>query len=178
MEATLHFRRFADQELPELMRWFPDATSCSVWGGPHFRFPFTAATFRADAGIDRLPSWALVEAADDLLAFGQFYRRVGRCHLGHLGVAPQARRRGIGTRLIRDLCARGSLDLGCDEFSLFVLEANATAARLYRRLGFESASYPEPLPTSEPMLYMVASGAAAAALRSGSDRNGVRSACT
>ena len=156
---------FDEQRLPELMQWFGDASECRAWGGPHFRFPYTAATFREDAGLATLSSWALLDGRNGFVAFGQYYRRVGRCHLSHMAVAPHARNRGIGTRLIRELCSRGAAELGTDEFSLFVLERNAAAARLYRRLGFETTTYPETLPSSEPMLYMVATGAAAAALR-------------
>lgn len=157
--------RFDEQRLQELMHWFGDAAACRTWGGPHFRYPYDAATFREDAAIDTLPTWGLLDGPGSFVAFGQYYRRVGRCHLAHLAVAPGARSRGIGTRLIHDLCTRGSAELGTDEFSLFVLERNVAAARLYRRLGFQTTTYPEPLPSSEPMLYMVASGAAAAALR-------------
>jgi ribosomal protein S18 acetylase RimI-like enzyme len=151
--------------LPQLMRWFPDAASTSVWGGPHFRYPFTGATFRKDTGIDALPTWMLLDDVRRMLGFGQYYVRVGRCHLGHLVVDPDVRGQGIGTRLIRELCHRGAPALGCDEFSLFVLPRNPSAVRLYRRLGFVETLYPEYLPSVEPMLYMVASGAAAAALR-------------
>lgn len=170
--------RFDEKRLPELMHWFGDASACRTWGGPHFRFPYDVATFREDAALETLPTWALLDGPGSFVAFGQYYLRVGRCHLGRLAVAPAARSRGIGTRLIRELCARGAVELGCDEFSLFVLETNAAAARLYRRLGFESATYPEPLPASEPMLYMVAGGVAAAALRKGWFETGVRSGCT
>ena len=156
---------FDEQRLPELMQWFGDASECRAWGGPHFRFPYTAATFREDVGLATLSSWALLDGRDGFVAFGQYYRRVGRCHLGHLAVAPHARNRGIGTRLIGELCRRGAEELGTDEFSLFVLDRNTAAARLYGRLGFEATAYPEPLPGGEPMLYMVATGPAASRLR-------------
>jgi ribosomal protein S18 acetylase RimI-like enzyme len=157
--------RFDERHLAELMRWFPDASSCASWGGPHFRFPFTAASFRADARVDALPTWSLLDDAGDLVAFGQYYDRLARCHLAHLVVRPEARGRGAGTRLIGELCAEGSLVLGVSEFSLFVLARNLPAVRLYRRLGFADALYPEWLPATEPMRYMVASGTAADALR-------------
>jgi ribosomal protein S18 acetylase RimI-like enzyme len=163
---TAIYGMFDHARLPELMRWFPDSASCSVWGGPRFRWPCTEATFLVDAGIGALPSRMLL-ADDDgsLLAFGQYYRRVGRCHLGHLAVRPETRRRGAGTRLIGELCAEGARALDVAEFSLFVLVRNVPAERLYRRLGFEEACYPEALPAAEPLRYMVAVGAAAQALR-------------
>jgi ribosomal protein S18 acetylase RimI-like enzyme len=67
--------------------------------------------------------------------------------------------------LIGELCAEGARALDVAEFSLFVLVRNVPAERLYRRLGFEEACYPEALPAAEPLRYMVAVGAAAQALR-------------
>ncbi|HET7204600.1 MAG TPA: N-acetyltransferase, partial [Steroidobacteraceae bacterium] len=104
-----------------------------------------------------LPTWALLDGADNFVAFGQYYLRVGRCHLARLAVAPGVRGRGFGERLIRELRARGGTELGVRSFSLFVMAGNAPALRLYRRLGFTEVDYPEPLPPSEKMLYMVAS---------------------
>ena len=158
---------FDPASLSQLMQWFPDAQSLAVWGGPQFRWPFAPDTFRADAGIDSASSWRVLdEAAQRLLAFGQYYDRIGRCHLARLAVAPGMRGRGVGTYLIRQLCRRGAAELGPREYSLFVLVRNEQATLLYRRLGFEPATYPAPMPISEPVLYMVAAGAAAEALRS------------
>jgi ribosomal protein S18 acetylase RimI-like enzyme len=148
--------QFDERHLAELMRWFTDASSCASWGGPHFRFPFTAASFRADARVDALPTWSLLGEAADLVAFGQYYDRLGRCHLAHLAVAPRARGQGLGARLIRELCAKGAVELGTRGYSLFVLKGNHAATRLYRRLGFGEVDYPHPLPAGETLLYMVA----------------------
>jgi len=148
---------FSESQLPELMSWFPDRDSCQTWGGPRFRHPFTAATFREDAGLDSLPSRVLVMPDGSLGAFGQYYRRVGRCHLARLAVAPALRGRGIGSTLVRELCRLGSAELGVDSYSLFVLPGNERAQRLYRHLGFAVATYPEPSPEFADCVYMVAS---------------------
>ena len=149
----MQLQRFDDARLGELMSWFPDAHACRVWGGMQFRFPFTPATFREDAKIDSLPTWMLVEAGE-MVAFGQYYLRIGRCHLGRLAVTPDRRSRGIGAALVRELCARGSAELGVDEFSLFVLPGNERARRLYERLGFEVDRYPDPSPPYADCIYM------------------------
>src|SRR5690606_17957768 len=67
-----------------MMAWFPDRRSCDVWGGQKFRYPFTADTFLEDSRSRVLPSYVLVGEAGELLAFGQYYLRAGRCHLGRL----------------------------------------------------------------------------------------------
>jgi len=146
-----------DAHIAELMRWFPDADSCATWAGPDFRFPFTDATFREDLRLT-LPSLSLVDSNAELLAFGQYYLRAGRCHLARLAVRPRARGQGLGRKLIARLSRIGRRNLQVSDCSLFVFEDNAPARRLYERLGFAPAVYPEEnLPQVQGMLYMVAS---------------------
>lgn len=150
----MQFQRFEAVRLVHLMSWFPDAHACRVWGGPPFRFPFTPVTFREDAKVDSLPTWMLVDAGE-MVAFGQYYLRIGRCHLGRLAVSPRLRGHGIGAALVRELCARGAAELGMDEFSLFVLPDNERARRLYERLGFVPDRYPDESPQYADFIYMV-----------------------
>ena len=154
--APARLQRFDDARLAELMSWFPDREACTVWGGPGFRFPFTAGTFRDDAKIDSLPTWALLDGAERLVGFGQYYLRVGRCHLGRLAIAPGLRGRGLGSTLVRELCRVGSSALAVDSYSLFVMPGNDRALRLYRRLGFVAEPYPEPSPQFAAATYLVA----------------------
>jgi ribosomal protein S18 acetylase RimI-like enzyme len=143
--------------VPELMTWFPTEHSCRVWGGPQFRFPFTVETFLADSKLTSLASYALVRESAELCAFGQFYLRVGRCHLARLVVAPSHRGQGFGTRLIEMLLREGHQSLGVTESSLFVHVGNTSAIALYERLGFTRASYPEPGLAIPNSLYMISS---------------------
>ena len=154
--GTARLQAFSEAWLPELMSWFEDADACRVWGGPSFRFPFTRETFRADARLDSLATFALTTNAAMLLGFGQYYLRAGRCHLGRLAIAPAHRGRGLGSTLVRELCRIGSEDLGVETYSLFVLPGNERAIRLYERLGFAPARYPEPDPMFDDCVYMVA----------------------
>lgn len=156
-------RPFDDTQLPELMRWFPDELSCHTWGGVEFRFPFTEASFREDARLASLSTWALVGDGGTLAGFGQFYLRVGRCHLGRLAIAPNSRGQGLGATLVRKLCLQGGAALGVGSFSLFVVPGNERAWRLYRRLGFSPIPYPEPTPALAGYIYMVTSQLAPAA---------------
>jgi ribosomal protein S18 acetylase RimI-like enzyme len=100
-----------------------------------------------------------------MIAFGQYYPKAGRCHLARLVVAPAFRGRGYGERLIRYLCRSARTDLGLDTYSLYVMQSNEIALRLYERLGFVVTEAPEVLPReNEPILFMVAQGEAASAL--------------
>ena len=152
----MKFGRFDPAQLPELMTWFSDARELRIWGGPEFRFPFTAASFRDDAKVDLIDSFALVAEDGSLAAFGQCYLRVERCHFGRVGVSPRRRGQGLGTRLIREMAAWGIAGFGPRELSLFVDKGNGAAHRLYLRLGFRDAPYPEAMPQGMDAHYMVA----------------------
>lgn len=142
--------------LRQIMEWFPDQHSCAIWGGPQFRFPFTELTFFEDARVDVLPSYALVENDTLIVGFGQYYFRVGRCHLGRLVISPERRGRHLGKALIYGLVELGVQELNVDECSLFVAEENIYAMRLYEKLGFVKAQYPEEDPGASVFAYMVA----------------------
>lgn len=158
----MKFRRFDPAQLPELMTWFGDAQELRTWGGPDFRFPFTAASFREDAKVDGIDSFALVAEGGSLAAFGQCYLRVARCHFGRVGVSPRWRGRGIGTRLFREMADWGLAEFGPRELSLFVNRDNTAAHRLYLRLGFRDTPYPEAMPPGMDAHYMIAAATALA----------------
>ncbi|WP_346838449.1 GNAT family N-acetyltransferase [Microbulbifer sp. SAOS-129_SWC] len=154
--AEPNLQLFTEAQLPELMSWIGSRVQGQQWGGPTFRYPFDAETFAEDTRWRELPSFALQGAGGQLLAFGQYYERLQRCHLGRLIVAPEQRGRGWGSALITQLVARGCAELGVSECSLFVLKDNAPARALYRRLGFEYADYPERYDWTHLIDYMVA----------------------
>lgn len=139
--AARSLRPLEASHLITLQGWFAEAASCRRWGGPDFRHPFTARSFREDMDVDALASFALVDEADALLGVGQYDRRWGRCHLARLAVAPNRRGGGLGTELVRRLARRGGDALGVATCSLFVFPDNP-AVSLYRRLGFVEAASP------------------------------------
>lgn len=129
--------------LRELMGWFSDELSTSVWGGPSFRYPFTEETFKQYARWDELATYTLIEESGAMIAFGQIYIRAGRAHLARLAVAPSRRGQGIGERLITALIAKGArLFPACSENSLYVMRANERAVRCYKKMGFIEAPPP------------------------------------
>ena len=156
----MKLERATQDHLRQIMPWFPDRSDCLIWGGPQFRHPFTEASFVEDSRLHDLPSFVLVAANGGLLAFGQYYERIGRCHLGRLVVSPEHRGHGIGRWLIAALVERGAAELGASESSLFVAAENVSAVALYRKLGFAETTYPENAPNFAPYLYMVAPVAA------------------
>jgi ribosomal protein S18 acetylase RimI-like enzyme len=147
----------AKAHVPQIMSWFPTEHSCRIWGGPEFRFPFTLETFIADSKLTSLPTYALIQEDADLCGFGQFYLRVGRCHLSRLAVAPAHRGRGLGTQLIERLVREGKKALGVTQISLFVHVTNTSAIAIYEHLGFTRTPYPEPGVEIPNSYYMILS---------------------
>ena len=142
-----------DADFDQLMTWFPSAEAISVWGGPNFRYPFTGETFREDCRWPGMESRAL-RAHDELLAFGQFYERLGRINLARLAVSPGRRGEGLGSRLVRALLEEAPNYVNGDEYSLYVLRDNLPALRCYESVGFEVVNYPDGEPWADTCYYM------------------------
>lgn len=144
----------SEQDLMTMMTWFGDQESVVDWGGPLFRYPITQETFMSDVKFDELESYSLINSDDELIAFGQYYPREGRCHLGRLVVAPMYRKQGFGKQLINFLMEKGCAELDTSESSLFVYKHNEHAIAVYQALGFVVVTYPGVMEL-EGMLYMV-----------------------
>lgn len=138
----------------ELMSWFSTKEELRVWSGPGFRYPFDLSSFKSDLKLDLLKSFSLISTEGYLLAFGQYYLRLGRCHLGRLVVNPNLRGQGIASHLIQKLSVLGKSDLNTDSCSLFVLGHNKSAIQAYTKLGFSIVDYPDKIPLDN-CFYMV-----------------------
>ncbi len=149
----MQFAAVYDDDITELMTWFSNDDQVRRWGGPSFRYPFTKEQFIIDLKLNELYSFGIFDN-QRLIAFGQYYNRLDRCHLGRLVVSPRWRKRGVGTALIEKLCTSGQQALGLSSYSLFVLRNNHSAVRLYQRCGFKEADYPETISIPD-CLYMI-----------------------
>ena len=144
----------SDANFIEIMSWFSTEEELSIWSGPGFRYPFDLSSFKNDLKLDSLKSFSLVSVEGNLLAFGQYYLRLDKCHLGRLIVNPNFRGQGIASHLIQKLGVLGKTELKTDSCSLFVLGHNKSAIQAYTKLGFSMADYPDEIPL-EDCLYMV-----------------------
>jgi ribosomal protein S18 acetylase RimI-like enzyme len=143
-----------DRDLEELMSWFHDAGDVDRWGGPRFRYPFTARTFRRDCHWGRMPSFRLNSPAGEFAAFGQMYERYGRINLARLVVHPDLRGVGVGKRLVAALIETGPALFTAEEFSLFSYRHNAAALGCYQAMGFVIREYPEGAPMADRCYYL------------------------
>ena len=140
----------------EVMTWFTDAESVMLWGSPFTRFPLHEETFFIDTDWEHVESRVVRDDEGHPIAFGQFYPKLGRCHLARLVVNPAFRRRGIGLRFIEALMRHGGEALDTDEFSLYVITTNKPAWHCYKTLGFHMEPYPHNDPHLDNCVFMVA----------------------
>ena len=144
-----------------MMTWIKDERQLSAWAGPNFRYPFTLERFTQDLRLADLAAYCLVgssvatpNGAAELLAFGQFYQRLDKCHLARLLVAPKQRGKGLAKVLIKLLSELGRQRFELEGDSLFVLPENLAAVQVYTSIGFEVVEYPEQHPLDDH-LYMI-----------------------
>lgn len=101
-------------------------------------FPNTHTTGAALVATSDPSKPRLVAERDgDVLGYVAVERQAdGGGYIDFLGVAPEFRRQGVGTQLVRAGVA-ALVELGCEHFGLTVREANTGARAMYASLGFE-----------------------------------------
>jgi ribosomal-protein-alanine N-acetyltransferase len=110
-----------------LMRYENEMFGSEAW---------TRAGYRAELA-DRRHRFYLVAEDDEnaLLGWAGILIAGDQAEILTVGVVPQARRRGIGTKLVHAL-VQGARDRGAHELFLEVRVDNDAARRLYEREGF------------------------------------------
>jgi len=156
MESYMNIERAQPEHVREIIGWFPDEESVTRWGSPHTRYPLSEETLFEDIYWDRINSRVALKEDGRLLGFGQFYAKLGRCHLARLVINPDFRGRGLGEEFVAALMKHGSACLETSEFSLYVMTANRPAYNCYRSLGFSLAVYPNGDPKLENCVFMTA----------------------
>ena len=144
------------QHMLSVKTWFNTTAEIFTWGGPNMVYPMSDDQFLALLQAPHLHSYVLADQAAQTLAFGQFYVRLGRHHLGRLAVNPTWRGHGLAKILITLLLTQARQQQQAQGASLFVFADNHVALHCYTSLGFKLAQYPEALPPNMPnCLYMI-----------------------
>ena len=122
-------------------------------------YPMSDENFLKHLTADHFKSFCLLNDEQQLVAFGQYYRRLDHHHLGRLAVNPNYRRQGLGKILITKILEQAFLDQAAKGASLFVFRDNIVAYQCYQSLGFIETEYPEqPFPGNmQNCAYMVLS---------------------
>jgi ribosomal-protein-alanine N-acetyltransferase len=101
-----------------------------------FGSPWTPETFARILENDRVELWVAVD--DGLAGYAVLWCVADQGELANIAVAPAARRRGIGGRLL-DWILEVARRRGVTELFLEVRESNRPARELYRTRGFREA---------------------------------------
>lgn len=144
----------SDKYIIEMMSWFSNEEELNIWSGPNFKCPYDLESFKSNLKLETAKSFVFISDESNFLAFGQYYLRLGKCHLARLVVNPVFRGQGVVANLIQKLSIAGKKDLNADLCSLFVLEHNKSAIKAYKKCGFFIVSYPGEIPLDN-CLYMV-----------------------
>ena len=106
-----------------------------------------ARALRAASGHERA-IWLTVDGDDATHAMTGAAEleggRTGEYVIWGMWVAPEARRRGVGTQLL-DRSRDWSWEAGAERLSLWVVATNAAAYALYERAGFQPTGVSQPL---------------------------------
>lgn len=137
----------SEAQMLSVKTWFSSTAQIFQWGGPNMVWPIEDAPFLSLLCQPHLHSYYLTNDKQQLLAFGQFYVRLGRHHLGRLAVNPQFRGQGLAKVLIGQLLQLAQQKQSAQGASLFVFDDNQLALQCYLSMGFERTVYPEPMPS-------------------------------
>ena len=100
-----------------------------------FAVPWPDDAYRSELRTNRLASYVVARAGDDVIGFAGLWVMVDEAHVTTFAVDPRWRRRGVGERLLLAL-----LDLSvarhAREATLEVRLSNVPARRLYEKYGF------------------------------------------
>ena len=146
--------RATNDDIDQLMAWFPDAMAVKIWGGPHFRYPFSRDTFHADCHWRDMATFCVRDSQNKFTALGQLYAKHEHINLARLVVHPDLRGGGIGKRLVAMLMQVGRTLMSFDEYSLFVYRENTPALKCYEAMGFVIQDYPFDDPLVDVCFYL------------------------
>ena len=124
-------------------------------------YPMSDESYLKLLTADHFKSFSLLNDEQQLVAFGQYYRRLDHHHLGRLAVNPKYRGQGLAKLLITKILEQAFLQQSAKGASLFVFKDNIVAYQCYQSLGFIETDYPEqPFPGNmQDCAYMVLSAA-------------------
>ena len=145
------------QQYLQVKSWFSNHQEIYTWGGPNMTYPMPDEDFLNRLKAPHIDSFSLINENQELVAFGQYYMRLGKRHLGRLAVNPNFRGQGLSKILITKLLAQAENTQPNTDASLFVFKDNVVAYSCYQSLGFIETDYPEqPFPGNmQNCVYMV-----------------------
>src|SRR5262245_20533009 len=103
--------------------------------GPSFSVPWPEHAYRSEIQTNRLASYLVARAGDEIVAYGGIWLMADEAHVTTVAVAPGWRRQKIGARLLLALLDVAAAR-GAREATLEVRLSNLPARKLYEAFGF------------------------------------------
>lgn len=100
-----------------------------------FSTPWPADAYRSELQTNRLATYLVARAGDEVVAFAGIWLMVDEAHITTFAVDPAWRRRGIGERLLLAVLET-AIGRQAREATLEVRLSNVAARRLYEKYGF------------------------------------------
>ena len=100
-----------------------------------FPVPWPDQAFRQELRTNRLARYLVARSGQEVVGYAGAWLMVDEVHVTTFAVSPDARRRGIGARLMLAV-VRLAWELGAQVITLEVRLSNMPARRLYTRFGF------------------------------------------
>ena len=139
-------RPFCIADAEALISWASSQDELLQWSGPHFTYPLDEKQlldYAASASENRHLISVVSSGSGSVLAHAELNilpdHDLGQ--IRRVAVAPEARRRGIGTKLMRWLVQFAFMDLHLHRLELVVFSFNWHARRCYEAAGFLEEGY-------------------------------------
>jgi len=100
-----------------------------------FSVPWPDDAYRNELLTNRLASYVVARAGDEIVGFGGLWVMVDEAHITTFAVHPRWRRRGVGEWMLLGLLDR-AVERRAREATLEVRLSNMPARRLYEKYGF------------------------------------------
>jgi len=100
-----------------------------------FSVPWPDEAYRNELLTNRLATYVVARAGDDIVGFGGLWVMVDEAHITTFAVDPRWRRRGVGEWMLLGLLDR-AVERHAREATLEVRLSNMPARRLYEKYGF------------------------------------------
>jgi len=100
-----------------------------------FSVPWPDDAYRNELITNRLATYVVARAGDDIVGFGGLWVMVDEAHITTFAVDPRWRRRGVGEWMLLGLLDR-AIERRAREATLEVRLSNMPARRLYEKYGF------------------------------------------
>ncbi|MDR0569722.1 MAG: ribosomal protein S18-alanine N-acetyltransferase [Clostridiales Family XIII bacterium] len=116
-----------------------DAAGMAALDRRCFSSPWSFEAFESEITRNKLAYYLVCVEGAELVGYAGLWVIAPEGHVTNVAVRPEARRRGLGARLMSELMRRTRGRFGLTEFTLEVRVSNFKAIRMYEKLGFVMA---------------------------------------